>query len=75
MIVMVGRGWNPATFYYARRWGLMLEGNEQDQLERALGELLPQLRADGYTRLFDCPPGKDCIAAYDLTTDPPRLLP
>lgn len=75
MIVMVGRGWNPATFYYAQRWGLMLEGNEQDQLERARGELLPQLRADGYTRLFDCPPGKQCIAAYDLTIDPPRLLP
>lgn len=75
MIVMVGRGWNPATFYYAQRWGLMLEGNEQDQLERALGPLLPQLKADGYTRLFDCPPGKDCIAAYDLTTDPPTRLP
>lgn len=75
MIVMVGRGWNPATFYYARRRGLMLEGNAQEQLQRALGELLPQLRADGYTRLFDCPPGQDCVAAYDLTQTPPRLIP
>jgi hypothetical protein len=75
MIVFVGRGWNPATFYYARRYGLMLEGNEQDQLERALGELLPQLKADGYTRLFDCPPGDFCTGAWDLTTDPPQRLP
>jgi hypothetical protein len=75
MIVFVGRGWNPATFYYARRWGLMLEGDEQAQLERALGELLPQLKADGYTRLFDCPAGDFCTGAWDLTTDPPRPLP
>jgi hypothetical protein len=53
----------------------MLEGGEQEQLERALGELLPELRADGYTRLFDCPPYADCVAGYDLTTDPPSLLP
>jgi hypothetical protein len=75
LIVMVGRGWNPATFYYAQRWGLMLEGDEQQQLERALGPLLPQLQATGYTRLFDCPPNRDCTATYDLTTNPPRLMP
>lgn len=75
LIVMVGRGWNPATFYYAERWGLMLEGDGQEQLQRALGELLPQLRADGFTRLFDCPSSQDCVATWDLTTDPPRLLP
>ncbi len=75
LIVMVGRGWNPATFYYAQRWGLMLEGDEQQQLQRALGPLLPELRATGYTRLFDCPSYKDCSATYDLTTDPPRLMP
>ncbi|HUP82696.1 MAG TPA: glycosyltransferase family 39 protein [Candidatus Limnocylindria bacterium] len=75
LIVMVGRGWNPGTFYYARRWGLMLEGDEQIQLQRALGPLLPQLQATGYKWLFDCPPGKDCVATYDLTTTPPRLIP
>jgi 4-amino-4-deoxy-L-arabinose transferase-like glycosyltransferase len=75
LIVLTGRGWNPATFYYAQRWGLMLEGQEDLMLQRALGPLLPQLRATGYKVLFDCPPNEDCVAAYDLTTDPPRLLP
>ena len=75
LIVFVGRGWNPATFYYAQRWGLMLEGQEDAQLQLALGPLLPQLRATGYTRLFDCPANQDCVATYDLTTDPPRRLP
>ncbi|MEP7378481.1 MAG: glycosyltransferase family 39 protein [Chloroflexota bacterium] len=75
LIVMVGRGWNPATFYYAQRWGLMLEGDEHQQLQRALGPLLPQLQATGYTRLFDCPTNKDCVATYDITTNPPRLMP
>ena len=75
LIVFVGRGWNPATLYYAQRWGLMLEGDEHQQLVRALGDLLPTLRATGYTKLFDCPPNADCTATYDLTTDPPRRLP
>ena len=75
MIVFVGRGWNPATFYYARRYGLMLEGNEQERLENALGPMLTRLRAEGYTRLFDCPPGDFCTGAWDLTTDPPTRLP
>jgi hypothetical protein len=53
----------------------MLEGQEDAQLQLALGPLLPQLRATGYTRLFDCPANQDCVATYDLTTDPPRRLP
>jgi hypothetical protein len=75
LIVMTGRGWNPATFYYAQRWGLMLEGDDDQQVARALGPLLPELRATGYTRLFDCPSSSPCRAVYDLTTDPPRRLP
>lgn len=76
LVVLTGRGWNPATLYYAQRWGLMVTGGPDQALSRALGpELLPQLRATGYTRLFDCPPSKDCVATYDLTVDPPRRLP
>jgi hypothetical protein len=76
IVVVTGRGgWIPATLYYAQRWGLMVGGDPDDSLVRALGPLLPQLRATGYTRLFHCPPYTACVAAYDLTTDPPRLLP
>jgi hypothetical protein len=74
-IVLVARGWNPATFYYAQRWGLMLEGSEQAGLGRALGDLLPWLRAEGFTRLFDCPSNEECSGNWDLTTDPPRRSP
>ena len=76
IVVVTGRGgWIPATLYYAQRWGLMLAGSPEDSLARALGPLLPELRQIGYTRLFQCPPYTPCIAAYDLTTDPPTLLP
>lgn len=76
IVVVTGRGgWIPATLYYAQRWGLMVGGDSDDSLARALGPLLPELRATGYTRLFHCPPYTACVAAYDLTTDPPRRLP
>ena len=76
LIVLTGRGWNPATFYYARRWGLMVTGGVEDSLARALGpQLLPQLRAAGYSLLFHCPSSEECSLTYDLTVDPPRMLP
>ncbi len=75
LVVVTGRGWNPATLYYARRWGLMVVGGPEQSLDYALGDLLPTLRATGYTRLFHCPSNEECQATYDLTTDPPRRLP
>lgn len=76
LVVVTGRGWNPATLYYAQRWGLMVTGGVEESLSRALGpDLLPELRATGYTRLFHCPTNEKCSAAYDLTVDPPRRLP
>jgi 4-amino-4-deoxy-L-arabinose transferase-like glycosyltransferase len=74
-VAIVARGWNPATLYYADRWGLMIEGTEEYGLDQGLGPLLPQLRAWGFTRLFDCPSNTPCIAAWDITADPPRQVP
>ncbi|MEP7159192.1 MAG: hypothetical protein ABI797_07170, partial [Chloroflexota bacterium] len=75
LIAVTGRGWNPALLYYADRQGLMVEGTAQASFDEAMGSLLPTLRADGYTRLFNCPSNTGCEAAYDLTVNPPRLLP
>jgi 4-amino-4-deoxy-L-arabinose transferase-like glycosyltransferase len=74
-VVIVARGWNPATLYYADRWGLMIEGSEEYGLSQSLGPLLPQLRQWGFTRMFDCPSNTPCTQAWDLTTDPPRQIP
>lgn len=76
LVVLTGRGWNPATLYYARRWGLMIEGGTEAALARGLSaEMLAYYRANGFVRLFDCPPYEDCRATYDLTVDPPIRLP
>jgi 4-amino-4-deoxy-L-arabinose transferase-like glycosyltransferase len=76
LVVVTGReGWIPATLYYAQRWGLMLTGSPDDSLAQALGPLLPYERATGYKYVFDCPVYTPCIAAYDITTNPPTKLP
>jgi glycosyltransferase involved in cell wall biosynthesis len=76
LVVVTGRGWNPATLYYARRWGLMVTGGVDESLARAMRpEMLVQLRSIGYARLFHCPTNEECSATYDLTVDPPRRIP
>ena len=75
LIAVTGRGSNPALLYYADRKGLMVEGSVESSFDDAMGKLLPTLRADGYTVLFNCPTNGGCVSAYDLTVSPPRLLP
>lgn len=74
-VVITGRGWNPATLYYAERWGLMIEGRPEDTLVSALGPRLAELRALGYEKLFHCVGHDPCTKAFDLTTDPPSPIP
>jgi dolichol-phosphate mannosyltransferase len=75
LIAVTGRGWNPALLYYADRKGLMVVGTAEASFSDAMGRLLPGLRADGYTLIFNCPSNTGCEAAYDITVSPPRLLP
>ena len=75
-VVLLERDWDPAALYYARRKGLQVYEGRGLSVEQALSpEILPKLRAAGYTKLFDCPYTTPCIAGYDLSVDPPQLIP
>jgi hypothetical protein len=76
IVVLLERDWDPAALYYARRKGLQVYEGRGLSVEQALSpEILPKLRAAGYTKLFDCPYTIPCIAGYDLSVDPPQLIP
>jgi hypothetical protein len=71
VVVLLERDWDPAALYYARRKGLQIDLD----LDEALSpEILPKLRASGYTKLFVCPYLVPCTAGYDISVTPPRLI-
>lgn len=76
IVVLLEREWDPAVLYYARRKGTQLYEGRGLSVEEALSpEILADLRAIGYTKLFDCPYIAPCITGYDLSVDPPLKIP
>ncbi|MEA2621194.1 MAG: hypothetical protein QOH61_104 [Chloroflexota bacterium] len=55
-VVITGRDWDPAALYYARRRGLMIIGDPNPSLAKALADpLRGRLLELGFRTVFDCP--------------------